>query len=257
MFEGLLTVFPSHYRHQSYDSVVSTNALALEAGQRGEMGNLWITACEQTGGRGRRGRAWISKTGNLHASLLLINPASAAKISQLPLVVATAAHRAICEALAPNLRAQVSIKWPNDLLMQDRKICGILLEGSNRSNGDQIVVIGIGINCRTHPSQTDGLGAANLSQGGFDIDPDILFPLLAQQVDRQISSWRQGAGFDDIRRDWLLRARGVGKPIVVRLPNEELHGHFEHLDDDGALVLLMDNGSRRKIMAGDVFWPQT
>ncbi len=254
--EGPLSSFPSHYRHQAYDSVTSTNELAMQAGQRGELGNLWITAREQTGGRGRRGRAWVSETGNLYASLLLINPASSAKVAQLPLVIATAAHRAVCDALPPNLRAQVSIKWPNDLLMEDRKISGILLEGSNRSNGDQIVVVGIGINCRTHPGQTDGLGAANLSEGGFDIDPDILFPLLAQQVDRQITAWRQGAGFDDIRRDWLMRARGVGKPIVVRLPDEELHGHFEHLDDDGALVLLMDSGSRRKILAGDVFWPQ-
>ncbi|MCT4656072.1 MAG: biotin--[acetyl-CoA-carboxylase] ligase [Cohaesibacter sp.] len=246
---------PHNYRHQAHEAVTSTNELALDAGRAGDAGNLWITAKEQTTGRGRRGRAWVSKSGNLYASLLLVNPAPQSDVSQLPLVIATAAHRAVSDSLAPDMRAQVSIKWPNDLLMGDQKISGILLEGSNRGEGDQIVVIGIGINCRTHPDKTDGLAAANLSQSGFDIDPDILFPMLAQAVDRQLQIWNRGKGFADIREDWLIRARGVGQPIVVRLPNEELTGIFDRLDNDGALVLLMDDGQRRTILAGDVFWP--
>lgn len=246
---------PARFRHTELDSVPSTNKIALEAALSGDPGNLWITATEQTEGRGRRGRAWVSERGNLYASLLLINPAEMKELAHLPLVVATAVHRAVCDVMPPNERAGITIKWPNDVLWGNDKICGILLENSISAKGDRAVVIGIGINCGTHPDQTDGLGATHLSRGGFSIDPKALFERLANHMAERLDIWDQGRGLALIREDWMGRARGIGKPIVARLPGEELHGTFERLDEEGGLVLLMDNGQRRVIYAGDVFWP--
>ena len=246
---------PSAYRHVSFDSIDSTNKYALQVAKDGEAGNLWITAGEQTAGLGRRGRPWSSKQGNLFASLLLIDPAPMSAVGQLPLVTATAVHRAITDVVPPHLRAGIMIKWPNDVLWGDQKLCGILLESSGLATGQQAVVIGIGVNCRTHPDTTEGLAAADLSQSGFDVAPEVLFERLAFHLDERMSVWNAGAGMAEIRDDWLARARGVGGPIVARLPNEEVHGTFERLDEQGALVLLLPDGNRRVIYAGDVFWP--
>ena len=160
------------------------------------------------------------------------------------------------DVVPPQLRGDVTIKWPNDVLWGDRKICGILLESSTLSSGMQAVVIGIGINCRTHPDSTEGLAAADLSSSGFDVSPDALFERLCLHMDAQLTVWDRGAGLAAIREDWLSRARGVGTEIIVRLPNEEISGLFERLDEDGALILLLPDGERRAIYAGDVFWPK-
>lgn len=250
-----MTKLPSPYRLESFESINSTNKYALDAAMRGEEGKLWVVAEEQTDGRGRRGRAWASQKGNLFASLLLISRAPMPQIGLLPLVSATAVHRAVCDVVPPHIRGDVMIKWPNDVLWGDQKICGILLESSTLPSGLQAVVIGIGINCRTHPDTTEGLAAADLSQSGYDVAPDVLFERLAVHMDERLACWDEGAGLAAIREDWLQRARGVGQPIVARLPNEEVHGIFERLDEQGALVLLMADGTRRIIYAGDVFWP--
>ena len=246
---------PDSYSHIAFDSIDSTNRYALEAAANGEGGNLWITAGEQTQGKGRRGRPWSSERGNLFASLLLIDPAPLKAIAQLPLLSATAVHRAISDMVPPMQRAGLMIKWPNDVLNGEKKICGILLESSTLRSGHQAVVIGMGINCRTHPDATDGLGATDLAAAGYDVPPDDLFGRLAFHMDERLACWRAGQGIGEIREDWLRRARGVGQPIIVRLPDEELHGTFERLDEQGGLVLLKDNGQREVIYAGDVFWP--
>ena len=247
---------PASYRHIAFKSIDSTNPYALDAAKDGKAGNLWVTAGEQTAGRGRRGRHWSSEHGNLSSSLLLIDPAPMKAIGQLPLVTATAVHRAVCGMLSPVHRAKVTIKWPNDVLWGDQKLCGILLESTTLPNGSQAVVIGIGINCRNHPETTEGLEAADLSQcGGYDISPEQLFERLTHHLDERLSVWNRGEGMAEIRDDWLQRARGVGEPIIARLPNEEVHGVFEQLDEQGALIMRLADGEHRIIYAGDVFWP--
>src|SRR5262245_34109780 len=99
----------------AHEVLVSTNAEALALGARGERGPLWVTANRQTGGRGRRGRMWVSEPGNLFASLLLTEIAPSEHWPELAFVAALAIHDAIAE-VARQLRPQLFIKWPNDLL---------------------------------------------------------------------------------------------------------------------------------------------
>src|SRR5260370_34376250 len=147
------------------DFVDSTNAEALRLAKAGERGPLWIVAKEQSPGRGRRGRAWISPVGNLHTTLMLIDPAPAAAAPQLGFVAGLALHDAAVAAV-PALAPRLALKWPNDLLDAGRKIAGILIE----CEGDPVTVaVGIGVNCRHHPDTTE-FPATDLTVDGAECD---------------------------------------------------------------------------------------
>src|SRR5262245_37759459 len=114
-------------RLNSQGLVVSTNSKALGLAGTGERGPLWVVAEQQSGGRGRRGRQWVSEAGNLFASLLLTDPAPPDRCPELAFVAALAVHDSVSEAAAP-LKPSLAIKWPNDLLLGDAKLAGILIE---------------------------------------------------------------------------------------------------------------------------------
>jgi BirA family biotin operon repressor/biotin-[acetyl-CoA-carboxylase] ligase len=230
----------------THEVLVSTNAEALALAGSGERGPLWITAARQSGGRGRRGRTWVSEPGNLYASLLLTDAAPAEHRPELAFVAALAVHDAVGE-LAPPLRPQLSIKWPNDLLVAGRKFCGILIEGE----GEEHVVVGIGANCASHPAGTD-YPATDLAAAGAAITPEALFRALSAKMLGRLAQWNAGEHFSTIRADWLSRASGRGELIRVRLADRELVGRFEDVDDTGRLVLTLADGSRQAITAGDV-----
>ena len=117
----------------------------------GERGPLWVTAAEQTAGRGRRGRPFVSERGNLYASLLLTDPSPADRAAELSFVAALALHDAVCE-LAATLASRIRFKWPNDLICDGAKFAGILVEGEGASGRPLAAVVGIGVNCAHHPA---------------------------------------------------------------------------------------------------------
>ena len=242
---------PEGYRVEVFGEVGSTNALALDKARGGDPGNLWIVGRRQTAGRGRQGRSWTSEPGNLYASLLLRDPADPARFGELPLVVAVAVHDAVADVLPPTARAPLQIKWPNDVLYDGAKICGILIEGASGPEG-RVVVAGIGVNCRPHPADA-AYSTTDLGTLGYPTDADALFERLAVRLAARLDQWRVGP-FAVLREAWLARARGLGQPIRVRLPTATLHGRFEALDADGRLVLRLDDGSTQVISAGDVFF---
>jgi BirA family biotin operon repressor/biotin-[acetyl-CoA-carboxylase] ligase len=232
----------------SYDTVGSTNTEALRLARTGERGPLWITAVRQTAGRGRHGRAWISPAGNLYASLLLTEPAPVERWPELSFVAALATHDVILE-LAPRLQPMLAMKWPNDLLLEGAKLAGILLEGQYGQEG--AVAIGIGINCISHPRDTDR-PATDLACAGESISPETLLCKLTLKMLVRLAQWNSGQGFYAIRADWLGRAGGRGENVTVRLTDGEVMGRFEALDESGALVLRLSDGSSMRITAGDV-----
>src|SRR6266853_2881802 len=153
-------------QHVAHEVLGSTNAEALQLARQGEHGPLWITADRQTAGRGRRGRAWISPPGNLHASLLLTQPAAAEHWPQLSFVAALAIHDAVV-AVADHLKPLLAIKWPNDVLLAGAKFAGILIEGEGKEE-EGAVAIGIGVNCAAHPAGTD-YPATDLAAAGASV----------------------------------------------------------------------------------------
>ncbi len=238
------------YRLAAHASLPSTNAEALSLARQGERGPLWIVAERQTAGRGRRGNAWISPAGNLYATLLLTDPAPAERAPELSFVAALAAYDAVTER-APVLAPSLALKWPNDILCAGAKLAGILIEGE-RVADSLVVAIGIGVNCRHHPSGTP-YPATDLNAAGANVAAAELLESLSATALRRLAQWRRGAGFADIRADWVARAAGIGGDMLVRLPGSEIVGRGEGLDPHGRLQLRLADGSLQAIAAGEVF----
>lgn len=234
------------------DSVGSTNAEALAAARAGEAGPLWVVAERQTAGRGRRGRAWHSPAGNLHASLLLSDACAAPRAPQLSFVAALALYDALAE-VAPALAPRLTLKWPNDLLLGGAKAAGILVEGETLPDGRFVTVLGLGVNCAAHPPDTP-YRATNLAQAGAAVVPGRLFGALSRTLLARLAQWRRGDAFGAVRDDWRSRAAGIGERVRLR-GKTEIAGVFEGIDDDGRLLLRAEDGALRAFAAGEVQLP--
>lgn len=234
------------YRLVRHDQIDSTNSEARRLAEAGEPGPVWITATRQTAGRGRRGRAWEQGDGNL-AATLLIHPTG--DFAQLSFAAALAVAET-AEAFAP--RAAITVKWPNDVLADGRKLAGILLESGLNAQNQTWLAIGIGINLAGHPEGTE-FPATSLAQLGVAVpSPQDALALLAARFAHWYDAW-MNQGFETVRTAWLARAGGLGAPIRARLPHETRHGLFEGIDATGAL-LLNERGHVRAITAGEVFF---
>ena len=195
-----------------------------------------------------RSSAWVSEPGNLYATLLLTEPSPPAQAPQLSFVAALALHDAVGEC-APRLTPALAVKWPNDLLLAGGKLAGILIEGDSETIF--AVAIGIGVNCVSHPADSNH-PATDLAASGAQVERERLLAALAPAMQRRLSQWQRGEGFASIRADWLKRAADLGQDIRVRLPERELSGRFEGLDESGRLLLRTPAGVTA-IAAGEVF----
>lgn len=239
-------------RLQTHERVDSTNASAFAAAREGDPGQLWIVAREQTAGRGRRGRAWSSPPGNLYASLLVIDADGAADATgTISLAAAVALYQALVDTAGPAAAERLALKWPNDVLCDGRKVAGILVEGAELGEGRRALVIGIGVNCNSHPPVEGAHPAANLAALGLDVGPDQLFLNLAQRMADELERWNGGRNFDSVRTRWLARSAGVGAAVRISLPGGDVEGSFETVDSAGRLVLRQHDGSTRVVSSGD------
>jgi BirA family biotin operon repressor/biotin-[acetyl-CoA-carboxylase] ligase len=148
----------------------------------------------------------------------------------------------------------VALKWPNDLVVRGRKVAGILVEAEDLPSHVLAVVVGIGVNCRSHPPIEAAYPPADLAGLGFEVDAEALFDRLAVRMAEGILRWERGSGFAEIRRRWLACCLGFGGPIKVILPGRTIAGRFEALDAMGRIVVACADGSRETVSAGDVFF---
>ncbi len=237
------------YSIERHDAIGSTNDRASELARDG-LDRIWVTADRQTGGRGRSGRAWSSPSGNLYASLGLIDPCASAVAPQLGFVAGVALHAAVDSATGAG--ARLRLKWPNDLLLDGAKLSGLLVEGGRDAEGRLVVAIGLGVNCVAHPVDTP-YPATSLAAAGLSNDASDLFGALRRELASRLSRWDRGAGFSAIRAEWLDRAHGIGAPVRVRRPGGDLSGVFRDIDAEGRLLLA--SGSEILVIeAGDVFF---
>jgi BirA family biotin operon repressor/biotin-[acetyl-CoA-carboxylase] ligase len=237
---------------RKFDILDSTNEEARRLAEAGEAGPLWIVAREQSAGRGRRGREWISARGNLFTTLLL-RPGRAADVcAQLSFVAALATGDAVA-SFAPS--ARIALKWPNDVLLDGRKVAGILLESAGSAGGRAVewLAVGIGINLANHPAGTDMPATSLAAATGRAPDADDALARLAARWDAWYEAWMKN-GFQPIRVAWLARATGLGERVSARLADREVQGVFESLAEDGALILREATGKQTRIGAGEVFF---
>jgi BirA family biotin operon repressor/biotin-[acetyl-CoA-carboxylase] ligase len=180
-------------RLEVFDRLGSTNDEAGERVRTGDPGGLWIMAREQGAGRGRHGRVWQSPPGNLYASLLLVNPCAPAIAPQIGFVAGVAVHDAVSRvgAFSPG---RLTLKWPNDILLDGAKLTGILVEGAVYPGGPAAVIVGCGLNLRHYPPDTP-YPATSLADQGVDVSPDAAIAVLADAMDAALETWQGGAGF--------------------------------------------------------------
>lgn len=245
-----------YYRLVSLDTVDSTNEEAKRLARRGPdagADGTVVWAARQTAGRGRRGRAWGSPAGNLYCSVLLRPRCPAAVAAQLSFATALAVADAITDVAGPG--AAVRCKWPNDVLMGDRKVAGILLESEAGAEATVAwVVIGVGVNVAHFPEATETPATSLWAEGCTW----LAVHQILEAYCAALLTWKErllGEGFAPVRERWLGLAKGLGQSIEVRLDKETLAGKFAGLDADGALILDEADGGRRLIGAGDVFFP--
>jgi BirA family biotin operon repressor/biotin-[acetyl-CoA-carboxylase] ligase len=243
--------WPTGYQCRHFVTIDSTNEEARRLAAAGEPGPVWIQADMQTAGRGRRGRAWDSPTGNLAATLFLRPNKSARECAQLSFVAALAASDAV-SSFSP--ASDVKLKWPNDVLAEQKKIAGILLESAS-AGGEKPdwLAVGIGINLAMFPEGTEYPATSLKALGATVPSAGEGLVALAASFAKWYEAWA-AQGFGAIRDAWLARAAGLGTRIRARLQNEETTGVFEGIDSDGALILRTGSDRTRVIAAGDVFF---
>lgn len=242
-----------------YDKVVlaETDSTNSEAARRipDLTGPTWILALKQTAARGRRGREWVNPKGNFAATLAM-RPAIAPEMAALRSFVAALA---LSDALAAatGRPGSISLKWPNDVLLNGGKVAGILLESAGQGTEVSHLAIGIGVNLAAAPTVKEVEANATrpvsvLSETGAAVEPEAFLDLLAPAFARYEDQLRT-YGFGPIREAWLRQAAKLGQPITARTGSDEVTGTFETVDEQGNLVLITPKG-RRAIAAADIYF---
>lgn len=235
----------TNWHWQDYPEVESTNDTARELSHNPPQTKFVVSAEKQTHGRGRRGRSWSGVVGNLFMSLAL--PLEPRLMGQLVFVVSLSLFQALKE-IAPS--APLKLKWPNDILLNNRKISGILLE----KGAGMYIITGIGVNICAAPASEAGVlyPAASLKEYGIETNRFEVLQSYLRWFEQYFELW-QMQGFAPIREKWLQNVKGLHQEIIVNLETESKHGIFEGIDEQG-LLLLRTGGEIQKIYAGDVFY---
>lgn len=236
-------------RRLSFETLDSTNAEAIRRAGAGERGPLWIVAWRQSAGRGRHGRTWDSRAGNLYATLLVSLPVAAGVATQTSFVAALAVFDLAAGVLASP--GKVALKWPNDVLLDGAKLAGILIETVAQDAGQTTLAIGIGLNLAHAPDHTR-YGATSLADHAAPVAPDAAFERLSAAMAARLAEWNDGRGFAVTRRDWTARAAGLGRAASVTMGDRTVTGEFTGLASDGALLLSEAGGQLHAIHAGEV-----
>ena len=237
---------------QSYETLESTNSLAFELAKSGIINhNHVIEAKTQTKGKGRYGRKWHSSAGNLYFSLLLKPNKDIYFSSLLSFVGVTAMGQAIVEVVN-NKHCDISYKWPNDILINNKKTAGLLLESDCHKNKTNFVIIGIGVNITTNPENTLYPATSINNEFQCQIGPKTLLTTFLDQFETLYQNWLN-FGFTATRNLWLKNASNLNKEINVNLPNEQLKGIFKDLDHNGNLILELKDKTIKQISSGEVF----
>ena len=225
---------------KKYNEVTSTNDVAKSLAEA-DCRKTVIVAEHQTAGRGRRGNSWISQKGNLFFSQVFNHKSN---ISELVFVSSLSLLETI-KSFYPSLN--ISIKWPNDILINDKKTAGILIEKAD----NDMVIIGIGVNIYQSPKieQVSYPTACIDETGGLDKD-DFLLKYLSIFDNNYAISMKD---FNIIRENWLKNVTRLNQKIKVKRKDKIDEGIFKGIDEQG-LLLLEHNNKIIKISTGEVFF---
>ncbi len=240
--------FPVRY----FPEVDSTNIRAWRLAIEGAAEGTAVVADSQSRGKGRLNRSWQSPPGaNIYTSLVLRPRIAPTAAPQLTLVAGVA----VAELLARYLPGTVTIKWPNDILIGGKKVCGILTEMKSSAAGVDFIILGIGLNVNMdredfEPALQDTATSLKIATGMKLDRREIISELF-----HMLETWYRVflmRGFPGVREAWLRHADILGRPVRVVFREDSQTGVVVGIDADGTLIIKDDRGATQRVVAGDV-----
>jgi len=234
-----------------FEQVSSTNKKAKELAKKNVPDGTIIISKTQDNGRGRFNRVWISPEGGVYFSIILKPKNKDEKLTLLPLVAALSVYNTIyslCDL-------DVKIKWPNDVIINGKKISGILIESESKNNSLDFVVIGIGFNLNVDVDIfPEEYNATSLSyEIGINLDYYDFLKKLLFTLDKYYSLFIN-EDYDTILNEWRKNSDTIGKNVVINLKDKKISGRAVDIDENGFLIILDEYGNKTKITSGDCFY---
>lgn len=235
---------------ETHKSVQSTQDILIGMASMGQPEGQVIHALEQVHGRGRHGRSWESLSGNLFLSALFRPACQAQDIGQLSLIAGLSLVQSVERFIDMNEDVELSLKWPNDVLLNGEKCAGLLLE-TELSHGGAVdwAVLGLGVNIAEAPR---GLGAALQDFNDKDIELNAFRDHFLKVMANNYGHWLQ-FGFKDLREQWMKRAHKVGTMMNVKIGPQLVNGVFHDIDPYGNLRLRDAQHRLKTITSGEVY----
>lgn len=236
-----------------FENIASTNDEARRLSRAGAEAFTVVVADSQQAGRGRNGRLWVSPAGvGLYASVVLRPHVATEFLPSVTLLAGVAAAEAVmgCSGLP------IMIKWPNDLLIYDRKVAGLLCEAELSASGDSVVIVGLGVNVNTSeallPARTRFPATSLLIESGKHSDHEALLDAWIGRLRAWMTIF-ETQGVEPILAAWRQRDALTDRKLHVVLPNGEgLRGVGAGVAGDGSLLVKMDDGAVQSVIAGEV-----
>lgn len=233
-----------------YKEVSSTNTIAKFLSKDVENGSV-IIAEKQTAGRGRSGKAWQSPLGGIWLSIVLNSEHDNAKIPFITLATGVAAAKAFEKIGIEN----AEIKWPNDILINDKKVCGILAESESRLNKIENVIVGVGIDANLDtsklPDELKNITTSLEAELTRKVDVNHLIALFLEEFEKIIEIFNR-KDYEFILKEWRKRSYSIGKNVEVRKPfNRSYNAYVLGISKEGALVVEKDDGTIEKVISGE------
>lgn len=238
---------------QYYDEVDSTNLQAKRIAEKGFEDGTVVIAEEQLRGKGRLGRAWVSPKGKgIWMTIMLkpkISPADAAKVTLL-----TAC--AVCKAIEDTCAVYPKIKWPNDIVLEGRKLCGILTEMSAELDEVNYILVGIGINVNLEredfPEELLSHATSIKIEKGNVVERRKLAAAIINNFESFYKTFIRTGSIKGFIREYKDKSAVLGKEVKIKSSNVELQGTVVDISDEGQLVLRLKNGELKEIISGEV-----
>jgi BirA family transcriptional regulator, biotin operon repressor / biotin---[acetyl-CoA-carboxylase] ligase len=231
----------------AYESLDSTNDTAYKLAENGEKEGTIVVAERQKKGRGRQGRNWLSPKGGIYLSCILrpeIEPKEVAKITLVSAV-------ALCISIREIANIQAMIKWPNDIIIKGRKVCGILTEMKAEQDKVDFLIVGIGVNVDTHLNLLPKGATSLVKESENKFSKVALTKRIFENLEHYVLLFKK-EGFKKVREEWRDLSATVGHRVKIHCHDGRIEGQALDVDKDGALVVRLDSGIQKRILSGDV-----
>ncbi len=247
-------MFLSELKLFSYDEIDSTNNEAQRLLESIESFPFWVVANKQTSGRGRKNRYWESLEGNFMGTFVIKINIEKSLTPQISFVTSVALRNTVNSFNKKINNNDIKLKWPNDLIINDAKCAGILIESlRSEEKGNEILAIGIGVNLINSPSNTSFKASNLLQEMKLNINKDDFLEKLNKNLIENLNLWEKGKNFKKILKEWRKVAYKMNENISIILPDgKKIKGTFTGLDDQGGLI-LSQNSKETVFYAAEIY----